>query len=92
MPQLFASALAALAADAAALPAAGPAFRATTRSAGGAEPMWRDIFSANADEIAIVLRQLSAELQAVAAGLEAAPADVSAALSLLARARGVRGQ
>ncbi|MEO7038116.1 MAG: prephenate dehydrogenase/arogenate dehydrogenase family protein [Polyangiaceae bacterium] len=89
-PQLFASALSALAADAAALPAAGPAFRATTRSAGGSELMWRDIFAANADEIARVLRQLSAELAAVASGLEASPTDAQAALSLLARARAAR--
>ena len=90
-PQLFASALSALAADAGALPAAGPAFRATTKSAGGSEAMWRDIFSANADEIALVLRQLSAQLDAVAAGLEASPTDTQAALSLLARARAARG-
>jgi prephenate dehydrogenase len=52
--------------------------------------MWRDIFAANADEISAVLRQLSAELQAVAAGLEAKPTDPSAALALLARARATR--
>jgi prephenate dehydrogenase len=91
-PQLIASALSALAASAGALPAAGPAFRATTRSAGGSETMWRDIFAANADEIAPVLRQLSAELGAVAAGLEASPSDPAAALSLLARARAARGK
>jgi len=91
-PQLFASALSALAADAGALAAAGPAFRATTRSAGGSEAMWRDIFAANADEIALVLRQLCAELGAVARGLEGAPSDTHAALSLLARARAARGK
>jgi prephenate dehydrogenase len=89
-PQLVASALAVLAADAGAVSAAGPAYRATTRSAGGAERMWRDIFSANADEISAVLRQLSAELQTVATGLEAKPTDPSAALALLARARATR--
>ncbi|MEO8906049.1 MAG: prephenate dehydrogenase/arogenate dehydrogenase family protein [Polyangiaceae bacterium] len=89
-PQLFASALSALATDADALAAAGPAFRAITRSAGGSEPMWRDIFAANADEIARVLRQLSAELDAVASGLEVSPSDTQAALSLLARARAAR--
>lgn len=91
-PQLFASALAALARDAHALPAAGPAFRATTRSAGGSEAMWRDIFQANADEIAVVLRKLSAELSAVAAGLEASPSNAQVALSLLARARAARSK
>ncbi len=91
-PQLFASALRVLAARAGALPAAGPAFRRTTRSAGGADLMWRDIFAANADEISVVLRELAAELSAVAAGLEAAPADTSAALALLAQARAVSGR
>jgi prephenate dehydrogenase len=86
-PQLVASALRVLADDADALPAAGPAYRATTRSAGGAEVMWRDIFAANADQISVVLRQLAAELQGVAQGFEASPPDLSAALSLLARAR-----
>jgi prephenate dehydrogenase len=89
-PQLFASALAVLAAEAGAVSAAGPAYRATTRSAGGAERMWRDIFAANADEISAVLRQLSSELHAVAAGLDAKPTDTSAALALLARARATR--
>jgi len=90
-PQLVASALSALASKAGALPAAGPAYRATTRSAGGAEIMWRDIFAANADEISGVLRELADELQSVAQGLEASPPDLSAALSLLARARAARG-
>ncbi len=88
--QLVASALSVLANAAGADPAAGPAYRATTRSAGGGDSMWRDIFEANADEISVVLRELGGELQAVAAGLEAAPADPSAALALLARARAAR--
>jgi len=91
-PQLVASALRVLAERAGALSAAGPAYRATTRSAGGAEIMWRDIFAANADEISVVLRQLAAELQDVAQGLEAVPADLGPALSLLARARAARGR
>jgi prephenate dehydrogenase len=89
-PQVLASALAVLVARAGAAVAAGPAYRATTRSAGGTESMWRDIFATNADEIAFVLRQLASELSAVASGLEASPADCSAALALLARARGSR--
>jgi len=91
-PQLVASALRVLASDAGALPAAGPAYRAITRSAGGAEVMWRDIFAANADQISVVLRQLAGELADVAQGLEASPPDLSAALSLLARARMARGK
>jgi prephenate dehydrogenase len=92
VPQLVASALRVLASSAGALPAAGPAYRATTRSAGGAEVMWRDIFAANSDQISLVLRQLAVELQDVAQGLEASPPDLSAALSLLARARAAGGK
>ena len=89
-PQVLASALAVLAARADAKVAAGPAYRATTRSAGGAESMWRDIFSTNADQISVVLRQLATELNAVAAGLETSPANGGAALALLAQARAAR--
>ena len=89
-PQLLASALQVLATRAGALPAAGPAYRGTTRSAGGAEIMWRDIFAANADEISRALRELSGELDQVARGLAASPPDLSAALSLLAQARRAR--
>jgi prephenate dehydrogenase len=91
-PQILASTLAMLAARSGSLPAAGPAFRATTRSAGGAEVMWRDIFSANADEIAAALRAVSAELELVARGLEQSPADPSNALELLAKARSARAR
>jgi len=92
VPQLVASALSLLASRAGALPAAGPAYRAITRSAGGAEIMWRDIFAANADETSVVLKQLANELERVAAGLEASPPDLEAALALLAQARAARGQ
>lgn len=90
VPQILASTMAMLAAREGALPAAGPAYRATTRSAGGAEVMWRDIFAANADEIARALRAVSTELEHVASGLEQAPADSSNALALLAKARAGR--
>jgi prephenate dehydrogenase len=89
-PQILASALSVLTSRAAADVAAGPAYRGTTRSAGGAEAMWRDIFSANADHVGAVLRQLIAELDAVAAGLEAIPPDPAVALALLAEARALR--
>ncbi|HKO53828.1 MAG TPA: prephenate dehydrogenase/arogenate dehydrogenase family protein [Polyangiaceae bacterium] len=91
-PQIVASALSALAGAADALPAAGPAYRAITRSAGGAELMWHNIFAANADEISRVLRQVASELQNVAQDLEASPPDLRAALSLLGRARAARGK
>lgn len=89
-PQLVASALSVLAVRGGALPAAGPAYRATTRSAGGADKMWRDIFAANADEISLVLHQLAEQLEAVASGLEASPPDTNPALALLAEARAAR--
>jgi prephenate dehydrogenase len=89
-PQVLASALAVLASDAGAVVAAGPAYRGTIRSAGGAESMWRDIFSTNADQVGLVLRQLAAELSKVAAGFEASPVDPGAALELLSRARALR--
>jgi len=92
VPQLVASALSVLANRADALLAAGPAYRATTRSAGGAEVMWRDIFAANADEISLVLRQLASELERVAQDLGASPPDLSGPLSLLAQARSLRGK
>jgi len=90
VPQLVASALSVMASRSNALLAAGPAYRATTRSAGGAEVMWRDIFAANAHEISSVLRELASELENVARGLEASPPDSSAALALLAAARRAR--
>lgn len=89
-PQIFASALSVLAARAGANPAAGPAFRATTRSAGGSESMWRDIFASNADELSRVLRELSAALADVASGLEAPEPNLDPALRLLAEARSRR--
>lgn len=91
-PQLLSSALSVLAANAGALPAAGPAYRATTRSAGGAEVMWHDIFAANADQISVVLRLLANELNGIAAGLEASPPDLAPALSVLATARRQRAE
>jgi prephenate dehydrogenase len=91
-PQLLASALTVMANRADALLAVGPAYRAITRSAGGAEVMWRDIFEANADEISSALRQLASELEGAARGLAASPPDLAAALSLLAEARSMKGK
>jgi prephenate dehydrogenase len=89
-PQIMASALATLAHRADAIAAAGPAYRAMTRSAGGAQVMWRDILDANADEVSVALHQLAAALETVADGLAADPHDLTAALALLAEARAVR--
>lgn len=90
VPQVLASILAVLASRAGAEVAAGPAYRSTIRSAGGAELMWRDIFASNADEVCVVLREVARELGAVAAGLEASPADPAPALAVLAEARARR--
>jgi len=85
VPQLYASALAALAAERDATAAAGPGFASATRVAGGAEGIWRDIFETNGSAIAEVLGLLSAELDAVAAALRRG--DAEEALKLLERAR-----
>lgn len=85
VPQLYASALAALAAERDATAAAGPGFASATRVAGGAEAIWRDIFETNGSAIAEVLALLSEELAAVASPLQRG--DASEALRLLERAR-----
>jgi prephenate dehydrogenase len=87
VPQVLASLLTVLAARGDAARAAGPAFERATRTAGGAESMWRDVFVTNADEVAATLRAISAELTAIAAALEADPADLAKVLGLLAEAR-----
>jgi prephenate dehydrogenase len=90
VPQLLASALATLAAQTGAEPAAGPAFASATRVAGGSEAMWADIFSTNADAIALALRELVRELENSARGLGESPADTRPALELLRQARKLR--
>jgi prephenate dehydrogenase len=90
VPQLLASALLARVAEAHAEVAAGPAYRGATRTAGGGEAMWRDIFSANADEIAVALREIAGDIESVARGLAAEPVNVAPALQLLASARRLR--
>ena len=85
--QLVASALAAVALEAGAEPAIGPAFEGATRVAGGPEEMWGDIFSTNSVDIAAALRALEAELATVRRGLEQPEPDGGPALALLARAR-----
>ncbi len=87
VPQLLASVLQVMSVRRGTALAAGPAFERATRGAGGGEAMWRDIFATNADEIAAVLRELSAELGKVADGLAAPSPDLSSALALLAAAR-----
>lgn len=88
--QLVASALLAVALEAGAEPAIGPAFEGATRVAGGPEEMWGDIFSTNANAIADALGALEAELAAVRRGLAQPTPDRGPALALLARARRLR--
>jgi prephenate dehydrogenase len=88
--QLVASSLAAVALEAGAEPAAGPAFEGATRVAGGPPEMWRDILETNADLIEQALAALGTELEKVRAGLGEPKPDTTAALALLARARRLR--
>lgn len=90
VPQLVASTLAVLAAETGADAAAGPGFASATRVAGGAESMWRDIFTSNGDAVANALRQLGARLEEAAEALARQPTDPEVALALLARARTLR--
>ena len=92
VPQLLASALATLAAQTGAEPAAGPAFASATRVAGGSEAMWGDIFRTNADAIADALQELVRELETSARGLAADPVDPGPALALLSQARKLRSR
>lgn len=88
VPQLYASALAALAEERGATAAAGPGFASATRVAGGAEVIWRDIFETNGAAIAEVLGLLAEELGSVAGALGRGDADE--AIRLLDRARRAR--
>jgi len=90
VPQVLASLLRALAERRGATATAGTGFSGLTRTAGGAESMWRDIFASNADNIAAALREVSAELEALASGLAREAPDLEATLQLLAEARSLR--
>ena len=90
LPQLFASALAVLAAEYGAWQVAGPGFASATRVAGGAESMWRDILSTNAPHIACALRALTRKLESVAGELECEPPELDTVLKLLSEARSTR--
>lgn len=90
LTQLVASALAAVALEAGAEPAAGPAFEGATRVAGGPEAMWAGIFATNAPAIGQALAALEAELRQAREGLTRPVPDPGPALALLARARRLR--
>jgi len=85
VPQVVASALSVLVHDEAASGAAGPGFASTTRVAGGADAMWRDIFTTNAAHVGRGLEMLGARLSEVGRALSSGNPDV--ALELLERAR-----
>jgi len=91
VPQILSSALAMLGERRSALSGVGPAFLRATERAGGQERMWADIFATNHDEVAAALWDVTQELEAVAAGLDADEPDLEPVLRLLARARNGRG-
>lgn len=89
LPQVVASALSILAVEAEATAAAGPGFASTTRVAGGAADMWRDIFETNGPEIGVALTELGARLQKLGSELQSGSA--TALLATLEHARRLRG-
>jgi prephenate dehydrogenase len=90
LPQLLASWLLKTGHERNALAAAGPAFVEMTRTAGGAEGIWRDIFETNADEVGHRLADAALALSGIADALLAEPPRVEAVLDLLRQARDSR--
>lgn len=88
VPQVVASALTVLAEREHAASSAGPGFASTTRVAGGAESMWRDIFETNGPAIGRALEQLGEELRR--AGRDLQTEDPNGVLLLLEAARALR--
>jgi len=87
VPQLVASAVAALGAEWGAEGVAGPAYEGLTRTAGGDPGMWQDIFATNPDQVAEALGDLAEQLGRVARALERTPPDIGPAMRLLEQAR-----
>jgi prephenate dehydrogenase len=87
VPQVLSSWLRQAGSDRNALAAAGPAFFEMTRTAGGAETIWRDIFETNADEVGHLLDDAALALAAVADALRAKPPRVEVLLEVLRKAR-----
>lgn len=88
IPQVVASALSVFAEEEDAKQAAGPGFASSTRVAGGAESMWRDIFETNAESIGTALSDLGARLQTL--GEELKQSNVEGTLQVLEKARQLR--
>ena len=87
VPQLFASFLHRAGSDRNALAAAGPAFTEMTRTAGGAEAIWRDIFETNADQVGFALRDLALAFASLSDALLTHPPRTEAVLEVLRQAR-----
>lgn len=90
VPQLLASWLRVAGNERNAVKVAGPAFTDMTRTAGGGETMWRDIFETNADEIGALMKDAALAFAAVSDALLATPPRVDAVLEILRRARATR--
>ncbi len=90
VPQILASLLKTQASEFGAEVAAGPGFASATRVAGGSADIWQDIFTSNADEVAMALRRVGAELERLAVALGATPPDTDVVMALLDRARKAR--
>lgn len=91
LPQVVASALMTVAADAsgdAGLRWAGSGLRDTTRLAGSSGPLWSAVLAANADEVGPLLRRMGDELHRIADDL----GDTSAMARLFARANRLRAR
>ncbi len=88
LPQLLASWLLTAACRREATSAIGPAFREMTRTAGGPESMWGDIFATNHRALAELLEDAAASLARLATELRQEPPSVAGCLSLLEEARG----
>jgi prephenate dehydrogenase len=90
LPQLFASFLQRAASQRNAFAAAGPAFNEMTRTAGGDESIWRDIFEINADEVGLALRDLALAAAALSDALLTDPPRIESVLEVLRQARALR--
>lgn len=90
VPQLFASFLQRAASQRNAFAAAGPAFNEMTRTAGGDEAIWRDIFETNADEVGLAMRDLALAAAALSDALLTCPPRIESVLEVLRQARALR--
>lgn len=90
VPQLLSSWLWLTGNEQNALAAAGPVFSEMTRTAGGAESMWHDIFETNADEVGQLARDVAFTFSAISEALLVRPPRMDVVLDLLRKARTTR--